>query len=81
MLLLSVPLVGSHLAHALIGLTDTVMLGWYSIEALAAGALANSFFFTLFVVGSGFCPWWPPQPVPIIPLRSGGLHGWASGFL
>lgn len=54
MLVLSVPLVGSHLAHALIGLTDTVMLGWYSIEALAAGVLANSFFFTLFVVGSGF---------------------------
>ena len=54
MLLLSIPLVGSHLAHALIGLTDTIMLGWYSIEALAAGALANSFFFTLFVVGSGF---------------------------
>ena len=54
MLLLSIPLVGSHLAHALIGLTDTVMLGWYSIETLAAGALANSFFFTLFVVGSGF---------------------------
>ena len=54
MLVLGVPLVGSQLAHAIIGLTDTVMLGWYSIEALAAGVLGTSFFFTLFVVGSGF---------------------------
>ena len=53
MLVLGVPLVGSQLAHAIIGLTDTVMLGWHSIEALAAGVLGTSFFFTLFVVGSG----------------------------
>lgn len=54
MLALGVPLAGSQLAHAAVGLTDTVMLGWYSVETLAAGVLATSLFFTLFVVGSGF---------------------------
>ena len=51
---MGVPLAGSHLAHAAVGLTDTIMLGWYSVETLAAGVLASSLFFTLFVVGSGF---------------------------
>ena len=51
---LALPLAGSQLAHAAVGLTDTIMLGWYSVETLAAGVLANSIFFTLFVVGSGF---------------------------
>ncbi|MAV47839.1 MAG: MATE family efflux transporter [Alphaproteobacteria bacterium TMED89] len=54
LLALGVPLAGSQLAHAAVGLTDTIMLGWYSVETLAAGVLATSFFFTLFVVGSGF---------------------------
>jgi len=51
---LALPLAGSQLAHAAVGLTDTIMLGWYSVETLAAGVLANSIFFTLLVVGSGF---------------------------
>ncbi len=54
MLLLGFPLIGSHLAQAAVGLTDTVMLGWYDVEALAAGVLATSFFFMLFVLASGF---------------------------
>ena len=54
MLLLGIPLIGSHLAQAAVGLTDTVMLGWYDVEALAAGVLATSFFFMLFVLASGF---------------------------
>ena len=54
LLALGIPLAGSHLAHAAVGLTDTIMLGWYSVETLAAGVLASSLFFTLFVVGSGF---------------------------
>ena len=54
MLLLGFPLIGSHLAQAAVGLTDTVMLGWYDVEVLAAGVLATSFFFMLFVLASGF---------------------------
>ena len=51
---LGLPLVGGHLAQFAIGLTDTVMLGWYGVEALAAVTLANSYFFVLFLFGSGF---------------------------
>ena len=54
LLVLGMPIVGSNLAMVLIGFTDVVMLGWYSVEALAAQVLANSFFFVVFLVGSGF---------------------------
>ncbi|UWQ17143.1 MATE family efflux transporter [Jannaschia sp. M317] len=53
-LTLGLPLVGSQLAQVLVGLTDTVMLGWYSVPALAAVTLGASFFFVFMVVGSGF---------------------------
>lgn len=51
---LGLPLVGGHLAQQAIGLTDTVMLGWYGIEELAALTLAHSYFFVVFMLGSGF---------------------------
>ena len=35
-LALGLPLIGGHLAEFAIGLTDTVMLGWYGVEPLAA---------------------------------------------
>ncbi len=54
LLILGLPLIGSHLAQFSIVMTDTVMLGWYDVEALAAAVLASSFFFTLFMIGSGF---------------------------
>mgnify|MGYP000008806009 CR=1 FL=1 len=53
-LVLGVPLVGSHLGLMLINTTDTVMLGWYSVEALAAAVLATPIFFTVMIFGSGF---------------------------
>ena len=53
-LLLGLPLIGSHLAQFSIHMTDTLMLGWYDIEALAAVTLAGSFWFLLFIMGSGF---------------------------
>ena len=53
-LVLGLPLIGGHLAQFAIGLTDTVMLGWYAIEALAAVTLAGSYFFIFFMLGSGF---------------------------
>ncbi|GGH22472.1 multidrug resistance protein, MATE family [Cribrihabitans marinus] len=52
--LLGLPLIGGHLAQFAIGLTDTVMLGWYGVEALAAVTLAGSYFFVLFLFGAGF---------------------------
>ncbi len=51
---LSLPLVGAHLAQTGIQLVDTLMLGRYSAEALAAAVLATSLFFVVFIVGSGF---------------------------
>ncbi|CTQ32426.1 MATE family efflux transporter [Jannaschia rubra] len=53
-LVLGLPLVGSQLAQIMVGLTDTIMLGRYSVDALAAGTLGNSMFFLFFIVGAGF---------------------------
>ncbi len=58
---LGLPLIGGHLAQMAIGVTDTVMLGWYGIEALAAVTLAGTYFFTLFLMGSGFA--WAVMPM------------------
>lgn len=53
-LTLGLPLIGGHVAQFAIHLTDTIMLGWYSVEALAAVVLGSSFFFVLFILESGF---------------------------
>lgn len=53
-LVLGLPLIGGHLAQFAIGLVDTVMLGWYGVSELAAVTLAATFFFVLFILGSGF---------------------------
>lgn len=53
-LMLGLPLIGSHVAQMAIGVTDTIMLGWYDVEALAALVLAHTFFIVLFLFGSGF---------------------------
>ena len=60
-LLLGLPLIGGHLAQMAIGVTDTVMLGWYSVEALAAVTLGSTYFFVLFIFGSGFA--WAVMPM------------------
>ncbi|MCK0166087.1 MATE family efflux transporter [Jannaschia sp. S6380] len=65
-LALGLPLVGSQVAQVLIGLTDTLMLGRYSVAALAAATLATSYFFTLFVLGSGFA-------VACMPMAAGAI--------
>lgn len=51
---LALPLIGSHLAQQAIGVSDTVMMGWYGAEALAAMTLAAMIFFVVFIVGTGF---------------------------
>lgn len=53
-LALGLPLIGSHVARMAIGVADTVMVGWYGVEALAALVLASSLFMLLFLLGSGY---------------------------
>ena len=53
-LVLGLPLVGSHLAQMALHVTDMVMLGWYSVAALAASVLGSSTFFIIFLLGAGF---------------------------
>lgn len=58
---IGLPMVGGHLAQFSMHMTDTVMLGWYSVEALAAVVLGATSFMTLFLVGSGFA--WAVMPL------------------
>ncbi|MDG1936588.1 MAG: MATE family efflux transporter [Paracoccaceae bacterium] len=51
---LGAPLVVGHFAHMAIGVTDSLMLGWFSVEALAATVLGHTIFFVIFIVGAGF---------------------------
>ena len=53
-LVLGLPLVGSHVAQFALQLVNTIMLGWYSVTDLAAGALGATVFFVVFIVGGGF---------------------------
>lgn len=53
-LVLGLPLIGSHVAQFALHVTDTVMLGWYSVTDLAAGALGVTVFFALFTLGAGY---------------------------
>ncbi|MGX9856193.1 MATE family efflux transporter [Limimaricola variabilis] len=58
---LALPLIGSNLAQMAMNVTDTVMLGWYDVTALAAATIATSLYFLLYIVGSGFA--WAVMPV------------------
>lgn len=49
------------MAQMAIGLTDTIMVGWYGAEALATVTLANTLFFTIFLFGCGFA--WAVMPM------------------
>ena len=52
-LVLGLPLVGSHVAQVAIGVTDALMLGRYSVTALAGSTIAHSIWFVLFLFGAG----------------------------
>lgn len=54
LLALGLPLVGSHILQMVIGVTDTVMMGWYDVTALAALSVSGPLFFIIFIFGSGF---------------------------
>lgn len=60
-LVLGLPLIGSHLAQFAVQVVDTIMLGWYGVEELAAVVLAGTFFFILFIMGSGLA--WAVMPM------------------
>ena len=51
---LGLPLVGAQLTQMLVGVTDTVMLGWLGTTELAAGTLAFQVFFIFLIFGLGF---------------------------
>ena len=50
---LAVPMAATQLAQMIILATDTVMLGHYSKDALAAGAIGNTVFFFIWLMGTG----------------------------
>ncbi|WP_298557249.1 MATE family efflux transporter [uncultured Aliiroseovarius sp.] len=52
-LVLGAPLVASQLAQFSVQITDTIMLGWYGVEELAAVTLAGTFFFIFLIMGAG----------------------------
>lgn len=54
LLALGLPLIGSNLAQMSLHVADTVMLGWYSVTALAAVVLGASAYFALHVLGTGY---------------------------
>ena len=61
LLSLGLPLVASHVAQMLIGVTDTLMLGWYDVTDLAALSVSGPIFFIIFIFGSGFA--WAVTPM------------------
>jgi len=54
LLALGLPLIGSQVASFAVHSTDALMLGWYSVEALAQSALGGQIYFVCFILGSGF---------------------------
>jgi len=54
LLKLGLPLVGANVAGFSIHMTDTIMLGWYSVTSLAAATVATGLWFIVFIVGAGF---------------------------
>ena len=58
---LGLPLIGSNVAQLALHLTNTIMLGWYDITALAAVSLATAFYVTIYLAGSGFG--WAAMPL------------------
>ena len=71
LLRLAVPLAATQLAQMAILATDTIMLGHYSKEALAAGALGNTVFFLIWLVGCGI----PMAVSPVIAHIQGAHAG------
>ena len=61
LLILGLPMVGSQVATFSMQITNTVMLGWYSVEALAAMVLSVTIYFSLFVLAAAYA--WAVLPM------------------
>lgn len=61
LLTLGLPLIGSQLAQFSIHLTNTILMGWYSVEGLAALVLSLTLFFTMFILCSAYA--WAVMPM------------------
>jgi len=73
LLRLAVPLAATQLAQMIILATDTVMLGHFSKDGLAAAALGNTVYFLVWLLGSGM-----PMAVSPVIAHVQGRHGAAS---
>jgi len=73
LLRLAVPLAATQLAQMIILATDTVMLGHFSKEALAAGALGNTVYFLIWLLGNGL-----PMAVSPVIAHVQGKHASAA---
>ena len=73
LLRLAVPMAATQLAQMIILATDTVMLGHFSKEALAAGAIGNTVFFFIWLLGTG-----PVSAVSPMIAHVVGRHGAAA---
>jgi len=71
---LAIPMAATQLAQMIILATDTVMLGHFSKEALAAGAIGNTVFFFIWLLGTG-----PVSAVSPMIAHVVGRHGSAKG--
>jgi MATE family multidrug resistance protein len=74
LLRLAVPLAATQLAQMIILATDTVMLGHFSKEALAAAALGNTIYFLVWLLGNGL----PMAVSPVIAHIMGEYAGVAD---
>lgn len=70
LLRLAVPLAATQLAQMIILATDTVMLGHFSKEALAAAAIGNTVYYLTWLMGSGI-----PMAVSPVIAHIQGEHG------
>jgi MATE family multidrug resistance protein len=70
LLRLAVPMAATQLAQMIILATDTVMLGHFNKEALAAAALGNTVYFLVWLMGSGM-----PMAVSPVIAHVKGRHG------
>lgn len=53
-LVLGLPIIGSHLAQMALTVTDTLLLGRYGVAELAAATIGGTAFFVIFILGAGF---------------------------
>jgi MATE family multidrug resistance protein len=83
LLILGLPLVGSQVAQFAVHTTDTLMLGWYSVLALAQVTLGAQVCLSPLlqrpVLLLQFCRWWPNLWRKTIGNRPGALRAWGFG--